>query len=87
MLHGLRVSYTVHIPATIRRPFSLSLSFTQPNKAKHVLPQLSVIHHVPALSSYLCSIFKINAYILSVVNKHFFNALNPLIWRMPKLMR
>lgn len=35
MLHGLRVSYTVHIPATIRRPFSLSLSLLlNPNKAK-----------------------------------------------------
>lgn len=75
MLHGLRVSYTVHIHYTIRRPFSLFYSTqTKPN----MLPQLSVIHHVPALSSYLCSIFKINAYILSVVNKHFFYALNPL---------
>ena len=81
MLCGLSVSYTVKIHGTIRRSFSLSLSsFTEHRtKPSKWFMQFSVIHHIPALLSYLCSIFKINAYILSVIIKLFFNALNLLI--------
>lgn len=89
LFYGLSVSYTVHIHAAVRS-FSLSLSLifysTQTKPNKH-FPHLSVIYHVPTLLSYLCSVFKIKAYILSVIIKQFFSALNPLIWRVPKLMR
>lgn len=58
-------------------PFSLSLIFYSTlNKARQVV---DTVLCYPAVFSYLCSIFKINAYILSVIIKLFFSALNLLI--------
>lgn len=87
-LCGLSVSYTVKIHGTIRRSFFLSLlSPSTPNKAKEVIHRVLCHLHIPTLLLYLCSIFKINAYILSVIANLFLSALSLLFQRSPMLMR
>lgn len=62
--------------ALLENPVFLSLSsFTQcRTKPDKWFIQFPVIHHISALLSYLCSIFKINVNILSVIIKLFFIA-------------
>lgn len=58
-------------------PFFSFIFFSQHqlNKAKQAVCTV-VIHHIPTLLLYPCSMLKINANILSVIIKLFFNALN-----------
>lgn len=86
-LYGLSVCYTVHIHATVRRSFSLSLSFAQPRQSQTSFSHISLPSIMHLLFYHTCAAFSKSMLAFCQLLLKFFSALNPLIWRMPKLMR